>query len=72
MNVRDEVRSLLVGQRVTLPGEITISRVRPREYALSHPSSTERKRWGTAAEITADLLFVEEHGHLPPPSGPRW
>lgn len=44
---------------------------RPAVYHLRDLDITERSRFGTRAQIEADVAYTLENGHLPP-AGPRW
>ena len=49
-----------------------VQKLRRAVYHLRDTAITERSRFGTLAEIRADLAYCLEWGHLPPASGPRW
>ena len=67
------LKAMPVGLECDTPNLLgKVKRLRQNDWHLSANGVTERSRFGDLQQMTEDMVFFHENGHLPPADMPRW
>jgi hypothetical protein len=67
------LKAMPVGLECDTPNLLgKVKRLRQNDWHLSDNRIKERSRFGDLEQMTEDMTFFHENGHLPPADMPRW